>query len=266
MESEVPASWQTCLFCSGTSLERSRKPCSSIVPGMDGLVCSLCKRFSCSDCLANLQTAIEESQIQHNCPRDHFFDVISDYNRNGVYPTNYVGHCCELKQEALRAGTFLKANYRKQCQKEMSCDGYVFFPQFKLLIDTPFGDIDVLGLGPIKGSHHGVWHCVIGIKDAIRFAAEGLSPQAWNPSMATCMKRTSINIPFPNMCKKGCMKLNVEYCIIDQSCVFDKERKGWKLNIFQRASRFFSLCRGKVRNKSSCYNNSWLFYFLQALC
>ena len=44
--------------------------------------------------------------------------------------------------------------------------------------------------------------------------------------MATCMKRTSITIPFPNMCKKGCMNLNVEYCIIDQSCVFDKERKG----------------------------------------
>ena len=51
---------------------------------------------------------------------------------------------------------------RESVQESMyDLKGHLFFPEFLLMIDTPFRCVDIHGMGECKGHHSGAWHCVV---------------------------------------------------------------------------------------------------------
>ena len=96
---------------------------------IDGLVCAKCHRFSCKKCLE----VIAGKATRHN----DWCRIVREYLDGKQIPSSFVGHCCEWQQ----------VQEVSNCKKERRFDGYIYFPEFSIMINPNFHGVDIHALG-----------------------------------------------------------------------------------------------------------------------
>ena len=146
----------SCIFCHESSIERrvllSKKKHLFFEGSRTGLTCSSCSRFSCSDCLADILRRIPKSWHKKNL----WCQTVGQFLINGKHQA-FLGSCCELQE-------IKDTSFKMLGKSTLSYDGCLFFPEYRLLIDSPIGNggpIDIHGLAKHKTSFLGVVHCVL---------------------------------------------------------------------------------------------------------
>ena len=134
-------------------------------PSPQGLTCLECDNFACRSCIEDVLLKAQ-SKCSSLAKSDRWCIEVKERIEKGSLDGNILGHCCEWKiihntqqsQEVLQATDSLRY------------DGHIYFPEYGLLIDFPFGSIDIHGLGEAPNID-AVWHCVLSI-DTAREAAK----------------------------------------------------------------------------------------------
>lgn len=166
-----------CYFCCyDSTAKRSRdkfesgtgKPIASPRSCEVGLFCTYrrCQGFACSSCLEKIVNNFSLSQQKS----DRWCREVLKFLDTDVTPPSFIGHCCEWTAEYRQ----LK-EARKIPIKFTKFDGYMYLPEFGLLIDSPFKCIDVHGMGK-SGELPPAWHCVISHKAAEIYYEVNLQP------------------------------------------------------------------------------------------
>ena len=119
-----------------------------------GIGCTKCGKAACIDCLWEFIHTVPEIFLV----TDPWCAAVYKYLYEGLYPPDFIGHCCELKE------TWRKLKLEPP-PKETRYDGHLYLPEFSILIDSPFNCVDVHGLGGSK-KLQAVWHCVLSHKAA----------------------------------------------------------------------------------------------------
>jgi hypothetical protein len=218
-----------CNFCSYRSIAtrlRNAADADSVLsnpmPSPTGLHCSYpdCSGYACSNCLPKIVRCFsKETQAS-----DQWCVDVNRFIETGFANPQFIGNCCEWKAERARL-----LEESRLSRTPTKFDGFLYLPEFKLLIDSPFGCIDVHGLGRsagkgLRGKHDelpAAWHCVISHEAAARYHSEGLRPVS---SVGFIQERIfhQVSIPLPysqHSTKKVsqfhfCMKLWPEYQLI----------------------------------------------------
>jgi hypothetical protein len=153
-----------CILCCKNSVERQR---ARIIPQLhchqDGLVCSLCNRFSCKFCLHSIINKCNESQYKNAIGASKvWLHQVHDFVIDKQDPLAFVGHCCYLRKfrnlDNLKPAT--NQDSLKSPPDTLSLAGCIYFPEFRLIVDSPISCIDIHGLGEEKMIDP-VWHCVL---------------------------------------------------------------------------------------------------------
>ena len=113
------------------------------------LECSKCCRLTCISCFKMILAKININDYDNWC------NEVSKYIKNGIIPKHFIGHCCEVAHRKKILCTSLG--------QKKKFDGWVFFPELMLLIDSPLnGDIDIHGFGKGDSNISPLIHGVIG--------------------------------------------------------------------------------------------------------
>ena len=134
------------------------------VSSQHGLTCSKCKSFSCSFCLAMIIERATKERLH-----DQWSQIVNRFLVDGIIPSNFIGHCCEWDVQ-LATNVSTATSPRR-------FDGYLFLPEYQLLIDSNFGNVDIHAFGAdAKYSLSPVWHGVVDEHTAIEAAERNLYP------------------------------------------------------------------------------------------
>jgi hypothetical protein len=106
--------------------------------------------------------------------KDEWCRLVNSYLQDGVYPDDFVGHCCELSEKRCKLGVDNTSPI-----KATRFDGHLYLPQFSILIDSPMDCVDLHALGG-NNLVEAVWHCVVSDKAAERFAKDQVQPNGEN--------------------------------------------------------------------------------------
>lgn len=160
-----------CILCSHKSIERRRK---RVVPWLisnkEGLVCGVCNRFSCLFCLSSIIKSCNESQYEKAIGASKvWLNQVNEFIMEQKEPREFIGHCCYLKRSPNIINNVLKpASTREVCDKSsmISLAGCIYFPEFRLIVDSPINCVDIHGLGREGSGKNNltvdpVWHCVL---------------------------------------------------------------------------------------------------------
>ena len=154
-----------CVLCNGKSLTRATKHASKAArfqPDDDGIFCSKCSRFACNACLKAITDCASQKKLS-----DGWCRAVEDHLKGKQAQTPFIGHCCEWAVESKEPNA----------DKERRFEGYIFFPEYSLLIDPTFNGVDVHALG--KDSKHNleaVWHAVVDEEVSIQCEALDVVP------------------------------------------------------------------------------------------
>lgn len=155
-----------CILCCKHSVERQR---ARIIPQLhshqNGLVCNLCNRFSCKFCLHSIINKCNESQYKNAIGASKvWLHQVHDFVIDQQIPIDFVGHCCYIKKSRNLPDT-LNPVTNQEARNDLPPDtfslaGCIYFPEFRLIVDSPISCIDIHGLGEEK-TIDPVWHCVL---------------------------------------------------------------------------------------------------------
>lgn len=160
-----------CLFCGINSRKpRNRSIKSSISDtntithnhSCNMLACSICSSVSCNDCLQSLLLKMDSN----NEEKDKWYRQIVNFLRDGESPSDFIGHCCELKSNIEEAIDDVNSPKKITTLDTLDTkyDGCLHFPELHILLDTPYiSHIDIHGLGkeqPLLGTP-GLLHGVV---------------------------------------------------------------------------------------------------------
>ena len=138
-----------CVFCSPQSLskDRTKAKAAHFAMGDKGLYCPKCLQFSCNACLS----VITEKAANEGLT-DQWCQTVEKHLLGQSIPSSFLGHCCEWQNQ-------LKPPLPAV---DMKYDGYLFFPEFAVMIEPNFAGVDIHALGR-DGMHHlePVWHAVV---------------------------------------------------------------------------------------------------------
>ena len=171
-----------CIFCSASSIEAAvlrrkmsvKRNYDDFTTSDNGLSCTNCNHFACSLCLSNVTTCIGKKLGQ----TDAWYMQVVKFLQDGTIPTNFIGHCCEYDMLGKQKPTTDMATATK-------FDGHMFFPEFGLLIDSPFTCVDIHGLGAIADYTPGAWHCVLSHMTSVLCKKNDTCPSPWDLSAMT---------------------------------------------------------------------------------
>ena len=146
----------SCIFCHDSSIERkvrlSDKQRIFFESSPTGLTCTSCSRFICSDFIRDIFKRIPQSSKE----KDSLCQVVNQFLTTGGKHT-FLGSCCELKD-------IKKTPLIISSMTPLSYDGYLFRPEYRLLIDSSIGNeepIDIHGQAKHDTLFPGVVHCVL---------------------------------------------------------------------------------------------------------
>ena len=138
-----------CVFCSVQSLSKPRTKAKAVHYAADksGLCCSKCYRFSCNACLRVITGKAANIGLT-----DMWCKTVEKHLSGQSISAPFFGHCCEWQNKPKLPLPFVDMKY----------DGYIFFPEFAVMIDPNFAGVDIHALGR-DGTHNlePVWHAVI---------------------------------------------------------------------------------------------------------
>lgn len=140
----------------------------SVVPSKEGLHCSLCNLFACKKCIMNAIQLIDNSRTivpsTLILSSKKWYEDTTKYLTIHNVPQDFVGHCCIIKKDlgAIPGASGSSHNTLTSIHdtKDTKLGGALFFPEYKVLIDSPKDAIDVHALGK-ESSFPAVWHCVL---------------------------------------------------------------------------------------------------------
>ena len=144
-----PEETNRCVFCSLESLSKPRTKAKAVHYAADkmGLCCSKCYRFSCNACLRVITKKAADIGLA-----DVWCQTVEKHLSGQLISAPFCGHCCEWQNQTKASLPVVNMKY----------DGYIFFPEFALMIDPNFAGVDIHALG--RDSMHNlapVWHAVI---------------------------------------------------------------------------------------------------------
>ena len=144
---------KNCIFCSSKSIEQSSKLSGpkKYPHANQGLTCGKCFRFSCLPCLKLLIHIIPKEL------HDDWALKVLRFIQSGE-EQGFVGSCCQFIDKNKKSTDIVRQGDELAGTSFAGC---LFFPEFKLLIDSPFDCVDIHGVGEFAGHYGGAWHCVI---------------------------------------------------------------------------------------------------------
>ena len=180
-----------CTFCSETTIQKRNiirnKVWASRGQSLCGLVCNRCRRFSCSWCLRKIVSAIPSTQRA----MDTWCIEVESFLSSRELRGEILGHCCEFRDysneqtQPVDTSMLLAAPPAGSSSADKGTlhllDGCLFFPEYRLLVDSPLGDggpIDIHGLSAIGRNFPGVYHGVISLGTAVLAANSNVRPDA----------------------------------------------------------------------------------------
>lgn len=185
------------------------------------LKCSICNMFACKKCITNAMQFIQESKKIN--PSSFILSSKKWYEDTNMYlmqkevPEDFVGHCCIIKQDV---GENPKSNHETTTSaNHTKLGGALFFPEYKILIDSPKGVIDVHALGK-ESTFSAVWHCVL--------PPDGKHAVPRNIKSSIKSLRKIFEVPIPNRVDFGKACIQFEACIfiVPRVSSLDVSRKG----------------------------------------
>ena len=122
-----------CVLCSDESLTHKRPNSAHLKQDERGLTCTKCLQFACNACLkVVLEKAFDKNQ------NDNWCMMVGEYLRGNPASSQFVGHCCEWLTAAPNQSTF---------QDERRFDGYLFLPEYAIMISPNFKGVDIHAFG-----------------------------------------------------------------------------------------------------------------------
>ena len=213
---------QRCVFSNPMSYDRitnsgnrgydkrdSRNDCSTIF-----LKCSICGKRACAKCLKMILDASKDYA-------DEWCDDVLYFLEKGVVPRDFIGHCCEWRL-SIAEDKFESIVQQEKNRVPMRYDGYIYYPEFELLCNSPFDTIDVHGLASADTQNNGVWHCVPSRESCIRYKKNNIYSKKWDLDSMTTTHLT-VRLPYG---RSRNVHFKVEAITLDQSKTFHKSMKG----------------------------------------
>lgn len=145
-----------CFFCDDSTIEKKQldqklktgKELPGFKPAPEGFICSQCRGFACKTCV---QQIIEVYDGKKLTSKDRWCQEVKKRMSEGDYNAPILGHCCEWKQTL---------DTQPETPTDLKYDGYLVFPEFKVMLDSPFCSVDIHGLSNTT-MNDAVWHGVI---------------------------------------------------------------------------------------------------------
>ena len=140
----------------------------NIVPSDEGLNCSICNMFACKNCIMNAIKLINNSRTikpsTFILSSKKWYEDATKYLAINNVPEDFVGHCCIIKKDMGSIPGTSKSSHKNLTSTNDTNDtklgGALFFPEYKVLVDSPKNAIDVHALGK-ESSFPAVWHSVL---------------------------------------------------------------------------------------------------------
>lgn len=201
---------RNCLFCSAQTIEQRNvdkgKPIVHHPTCEEGLQCFSCNSRACTNCLQDILEAHSEKLIS----RDRWCQQVQSFLLSGTAPKGFIGHCCELKVASTQ---FRKQQKQQPPLNKTLFDGHLHFPEFGILVDSPFSCkdscIDVLGLGEAKPLPP-TWHCVISHDSAATYHDKNIKPNGKGAIVDDgIVQEVCVPLPYKdNECRKVCKSIS----------------------------------------------------------
>ena len=157
---------------------RRSKRAAHLIPDRHGIQCSMCKKFSCNACLK----AITEEAASRGLT-DEWCALVGRHLSGEKVPLPFVGHCCEWQPEPQPVKSFFERRY----------DGYLYIPEYALLINPSFNGVDIHALGRDREHHlDAVWHAVVDDQVAIQCHALNIKAQGSSAFLADAFTKEII--------------------------------------------------------------------------
>ena len=145
-----PVAKQHCTFCSKHAIKqksldkRKNAIFYDFTPSSSGLTCSRCNRFACSLCLKSIIKRANKEKLS-----DSWSEAVQFFLKKRRVPKGFVGHCCEwyVQPKITPPNAHLPRKF----------DGYLFLPEYQVLISLNFDNVDVHAFG--KDSDHELPDC-----------------------------------------------------------------------------------------------------------
>ena len=192
-----------CITCSYRSIEKKqvgKKKTKYFQQGRYGLQCHLCKRFMCNVCVRKVYPEIaKEKKSFHSDCSQYLNGMKLFYDSNGLsHPCDFTNHCCLIRQHCCR-----KENHNRtdelstKSHDKTLMGGALCLPEFKLIIPTDFGSIDILGLGEEAGLP-ARYHYVIDEVNALLHESNNVRPMSDQPTNWIYRRHHQLKVDLPH--------------------------------------------------------------------
>jgi len=188
-----------CLGCSDSTIELSRydtlKNAKNYQNTTEGLICSLCNRLLCSNCILNIYNQIK-TKLHNNGFHDDclpFLQHIKAYVTDEAPPSKpYIGHCCiidvQYKHDLGVQQQFHNQPHHRKLIKlthtpltGTNVGGCLCYSEFRLLTPISLTDMDVLALGAEGNGLKAWWNFAITEEQGAEFVLCGVFPRTTLP-------------------------------------------------------------------------------------
>ena len=151
-----------CVFCCDGSLSHPELHNYQFFQVHSGLTCKTCSKFSCEGCLQVIVAEMEEKNL-----RDDWYDYVVKF-LSGL-PTPLAFRC-----------SFCEWSINLECSKPhmpRRFDGYLFLPDYALMICPNFAGVDIIALGQDSPNNlDAVLHAVVDEETSIKCESQNVVP------------------------------------------------------------------------------------------
>ena len=202
-----------------TVMQKSRYDLSAYTaPTPNGMVCSICRRFTCLSCVTKIVAAIPSKLHDTWC--QNVKDYIADASESTA---SFVGHCCELSTQ--RKITMTENEKSHDTSGPKLCDGDLFLPEFGLFLKTSFNSVDIHALALDRSSlRSGAWHTTLTIEEAMQFKQKNMQPKRFPVDHVECSFRINCRLPWADGTPE-------QVSLSETICYFDWRNHVYLINI-----------------------------------
>lgn len=187
-----------CIFCCDDSISHPNRHSVRFPQYHTGIVCKKCSKVSCKQCLFAIVDKMDKNHL-----RDDWYDSVLEYLPDSTSSLRFVCSFCECSVNLESSKPHMPRRF----------DGYLFLPDYALMICPNFAGLDIIALGEDRPNNlDAVLHAVVDEEVSIKCESQNVVPDR---SAASIVDMYTKQITFHGRDCKVC-----DYCMFMSVCIF----------------------------------------------